>query len=104
MTHIEDLNLLSQTVPADSITSRTFLREGPITAVLFSFAAGQALSEHTTPQTAILHFLNGEADLTVDGETRLAQIGTWVYLSPGTPHSVLARTPVEMLLTLVKEG
>jgi quercetin dioxygenase-like cupin family protein len=102
MPHIEDLNQLIENVPADTITSRTFLREGNITAVLFAFAVGEELSEHTTPQTAILHFLSGEADLTLGGEAHQAQAGTWVHMPPGMPHSVKARTPVRMLLTMIK--
>lgn len=72
-------------------------------AILFGFAAGQELSEHTSSQSAILHILQGEAGLTLGDDSMEAQAGTWVYMPPRLPHSLYAKTPVLMLLLLFKE-
>ncbi len=97
-------NLVEQVpdIPADSIISRTVFSNEQLKAILFAFAAGQELSEHTSAQTAILHFLQGEADLTLGEETMTAQAGTWAHMPPHLPHSIYAKTPVYMLLLLVK--
>ena len=97
-------NLVEQVpdIPADSIISRTVFSNEQLKAILFAFAAGQELSEHTSAQTAILHFLQGEADLTLGEETMTAQAGTWAHMPPHLPHSIYAKTPVFMLLLLVK--
>lgn len=99
--YVEDLSSLAPEVPDDSILSRTFLREGGLKAILFSFAAGQELSEHTSAHPAILHFLSGTADLTLGTEEKTAEPGTWVHMPARLPHSVVAKTPVVMLLLML---
>lgn len=87
-------------IPADSILSRA-IHSGPVAkTILFSFAAGQELSEHTSAKTAILTFIQGEADLTLGSDSMPAQAGTWVQMEPHLPHSIRAKTPVLMLLTM----
>lgn len=97
-------NLLEQipATPPDSIVSRTFYQDEQIKAILFSFAAGQELSEHTASQPAILHILQGEANLTLGDDSMQAQAGTWVHMPPRLPHSLYAKTPVLMLLLLLQ--
>jgi quercetin dioxygenase-like cupin family protein len=97
-------NLLSQNseIPAGSILSQTIYSDAQLKAILFTFAEGQELSEHTSAQTAILHFLQGEAEITLGDETMAAQAGTWVRMAPRLPHSIVAKTPVTMLLLMFK--
>jgi quercetin dioxygenase-like cupin family protein len=85
-------NLLEQIpdIPSNSIVSRTFYQDERMKAILFGFAAGQELSEHTASQSAILHILQGEAGLTLGDNSMEAQAGTWVYMPP---HSSTAFTP-----------
>jgi quercetin dioxygenase-like cupin family protein len=49
----------------------------------------------------VLHFLSGEAKLTLGAETQHAEPGAWVRMRPNLPHSVEAATPVKMLLLLL---
>jgi quercetin dioxygenase-like cupin family protein len=71
--------------------------------VLFGFAAGQELSEHTASTPAIMHFLHGEADVTLGPEKVSAAPGTWIHMTPQLPHSIRALTPVRLLLLLLKD-
>ena len=89
-------------IPADSIVSRTLYTGDDMKAVLFGFAAGQELSEHTASMPATLVFVQGEADLILGEESQTAQAGTWVHMPPNLPHSVKAKTPVVMLLLLIR--
>lgn len=102
--YFPDLASLAPDVPSDSILSRTFHEDERLKAILFSFAAGQELSEHTASQPAILHFLQGEADLTLGTERQEAGPGTWAWMPARLTHSVVARTPVTMLLLLYKQA
>jgi quercetin dioxygenase-like cupin family protein len=52
---------------------------------------------------AVLHFLQGEATVTLGDDRHEAKPGTWVYMPTGLRHSIQARTPVMMLLQLMKE-
>ena len=98
---IDDLQKLVVNTPEDSIISRTIHKADAANVVLFAFAAGQALSEHTAAQDAILHFLAGEATVTLGEDTYEAHAGTWIHMQARLPHSVVAKTPVSMLLILV---
>ena len=101
-TYIADLQQQVPDLPAGSIISRTFHEDDRFKGILFGFAAGQELSEHTASQPAILHFIQGEADLTLDGDSMEARPGTWVHMPARLPHSVFAKSPVLMVLLLFK--
>lgn len=92
---------LAPAAPPDSIVSRTFFSSGGLRGVLFTFAPGQELSEHTAAVPAVLHFLAGEAEVTLGGQVEQAQAGSWAYLPARLAHSVRARTSVQMLLLLL---
>jgi quercetin dioxygenase-like cupin family protein len=100
--YLQDLHLMLGQVPPDSIISRTVYEDAQTKAILFGFAPGQELSEHTASHPAILHFVSGEADLTLGGQAHTAIPGTWAHMDAGLPHSIKARTPVTMLLLLSK--
>ncbi len=98
---IPDLAGLLPAIPPDSIISRTVYREAGLKVILFGFAAGQSLSEHTAARPAVLHFLAGEADVTLGQEVMTAGPGAWVHMPAHLPHSITARTPVQLLLWLL---
>ena len=89
-------------VPPDSILSRTVFTSPALKAVLFEFAPGTELSEHTAARPAILHFLAGEAELTLGEDTSQALPGAWVLMPANLAHSIRAQTPVRMLLYLLE--
>jgi quercetin dioxygenase-like cupin family protein len=99
---VPDLASLAPEVPADAILSRTFHEDERLKVILFAFAPGQELSEHTASEPAILHFLAGEAALTLGDDRRQAGPGTWAYMPARLKHSIRANTRVLMLLLLYK--
>lgn len=103
-TFVNDLAGLVAEIPADSIISRTIYKDAHLNAVLFSFAAGQALSEHSAAQAATIHILSGKATLTLGEDTYEVESGAWVRMPPRLPHSITAITPVVMLLLLLNTG
>lgn len=88
--------------PAESIVSRTIHKDERVKAVLFAFAPGQELSEHTASTAAIIHILQGEARLKLGADELDASSGAWIHMPPRLPHSLYARTPVLMLLLLIQ--
>ena len=99
--YIADLQQQIPEIPTDSIVSRTFYEADRLKAILFGFAPGQELSEHTSARPAILHFLAGEADLTLGEDSMSVQTGSWATMQPHLPHSIVAKTEVIMLLYLL---
>ena len=88
--------------PEKGILSRTLFNDDRLKLVLFGFGQGEELSEHTASMPAVLHFLQGEASLTLDNDTLEGKPGTWVHMPKGMRHSIQAKTPVVMLLMLMK--
>ena len=62
--HISDLTKEVQP-PDKGILSRTLFADDRLKVVLFGFAQGEELSEHTASMPAVLHVLQGEATLTL---------------------------------------
>lgn len=93
-----------QEIPTDSIVSRTIYRDDSLKAILFAFAPGQELSEHTASVPAIIQILEGDCQVTLGGEVYEAQPGFWTRMPARLPHSLLAHTPVKMLLLMLSEG
>jgi quercetin dioxygenase-like cupin family protein len=100
-THILDLAKEAEP-PADGILSRTIYQDDRIKAVIFGFGQGQELSEHTASKPAMLFFVKGEAVVGLGDDMKDAGTGTWVHMPPSLKHSIKAKTPVVMLLVLLK--
>lgn len=97
----ENLEALITEIPPNSIVSRTFYEAERMKAILFGFAPGQELSEHTSAKPAILHFLTGEAELKLGDDLTTVQTGSWAYMQAHLPHSIVAKSQVIMLLYLL---
>ncbi|NWG17921.1 MAG: cupin domain-containing protein [Chloroflexi bacterium] len=91
-------------LPAKGILSQTIYDDNHTRAVLFGFAPGEELSEHTASMPAIMHILQGEARITVGGDTYQAGANAWVHMAANLPHSVHAKTPLIMLLLMLKSA
>jgi quercetin dioxygenase-like cupin family protein len=102
-THFADLAAEVEP-PADGTLSRTLYQDDGLKVVLFGFAAGQELSEHTASTPAIMHFLRGDAEVTLGADCVEAKAGTWVHMTAQLPHSIRATSPSVMLLLLLKES
>lgn len=90
------------TIPESGKQSVVLADNSKIKAILFSFAAGSGLAEHVAPLDATIQIISGEAAITVGAESVDGIPGTWIHMTAKTPHSIAARTPVVMLLTLLK--
>lgn len=88
--------------PLDGTLSRTLYQDDHLKAVLFGFAAGQELSEHTASKPAIMHFLKGHATVTLGPDQTEVGPGAWIHMTANLPHSIRTTTPVVMLLLLLK--
>lgn len=93
-----------QEIPPDSIVSRTLYNDPVVKVILFGFAAGQELSEHTSARRAMLQFLDGRAEVVLGHDRFEAQAGTFVYMPPHLIHSVTAFEDTRMLLIQVDDA
>ncbi len=89
-------------IPTDSIVSKTIFSDDQVKAVLFGFAPGQELSEHTASTAATLYIVSGQAEMKLGNDSFAAQPGTYVHMEPHLPHSIKAETSTVMLLLLLR--
>lgn len=85
-----------------SIVSREILKKENGTVTVFSFDEGQGLSEHTAPFDAMVQILEGEALITISGESHRVESGQMIIMPANKPHSVRAEKPFKMLLTMIR--
>jgi quercetin dioxygenase-like cupin family protein len=88
-------------VPKRGIHSQTLSDYAGVELVLFAMAAGERLSEHTSARAAIIHVLEGDATITVDGHEQAAEAGFWLRMAARTPHAVVAGTDLVFALYLL---
>jgi len=85
-----------------SVVSQTILETETGTVTLFAFAEGQGLSEHTAPFDALVYLLDGEAEVTISGQSLHIREGELVIMPANKPHALKAVTKFKMLLTMLR--
>lgn len=89
-------------VQPGAVVSKVIRRDERLNVTVFGFDAGEGLTEHQASQTALVQVLEGRLTFVADREEYDAGPGFWLHMSPGTPHSVVAKEPTVMLLTLIR--
>ena len=97
---IHGLNFI--TYQEGSIVSREIIKRNTGNVTLFAFDADQGLSEHTSPFDALVHLLEGEAEIVISGKPLRAKAGDWVLMPSQQPHGLRAVTKFKMLLTMIR--
>jgi quercetin dioxygenase-like cupin family protein len=86
----------------DSVVSRTIIKKKTGTVTLFAFDRGQGLSEHTAPFDALVYIIDGEARITVSGESFSVKSGEMVIMPADEPHALQAEERFKMALTMIR--
>lgn len=85
-----------------SVVSKTLIDKKIGTVTLFSFDAGQGLSEHTVPYDAFVQVVDGEAEISIDDKIQTVSAGQMIIMPANHPHSVKAVKPFKMLLVMIR--
>jgi quercetin dioxygenase-like cupin family protein len=86
----------------NGIVSRVLLQTPTTRVVLFGFAPGQELTEHTSTSQAFIQILSGRCDFSLNGSPHPLKAGDALYMPPHLPHAVKATEQFSMLLTLFR--
>ena len=105
MSHVALTDVVSAVdIQTGAIVSRVIFHDDRTEVTVFGFDAGEGLSEHQASRSAIVQVVKGQLEFTADGAQLDAGLGFWLHMQPGTPHSLTAREPTIMLLTLIGSG
>jgi len=85
-----------------SVVSRQITKADAGNVTLFAFDQGQELSEHTAPYDALVHVLEGQAEIRIAGAPSLLQAGDAIVMPANVPHAVRAPARFKMLLTMIR--
>jgi quercetin dioxygenase-like cupin family protein len=86
-----------------SVVSRQITKAEAGNVTLFAFDKDQELSEHTAPFDALVHVLDGEAEIRISGEPFHLKDGDAIIMPADKPHAVKALTRFKMLLTMIRK-
>ena len=86
-----------------SVVSRQITKAEAGNVTLFAFDRDQELSEHTAPFDALVHVLDGEAEISISGVPFHLKSGDAIIMPAGEPHAVRASTRFKMLLTMIRK-
>ena len=87
---------------AGSVVSRTIVKQTTGNVTVFAFDQGQGLSEHTTPFDALVHVLDGRAEITVGGTNYDLRAGEMILMPAAVPHALKANERFKMALTMIR--
>ena len=85
-----------------SVVSRQITKADAGNVTLFAFDQGQELSEHTSPFDALVHLLDGQAEVRISGVPYILGTGDAIIMPADEPHALKALTPFKMLLTMIR--
>ena len=74
-----------------------FIHAEKMTMAFWDVDPGAALPEHSHPHEQIANVLEGEFELTVDGEVKVLEPGQVAVIPSGVPHSGKAITACRLL-------
>ena len=86
----------------DSIVSKTVIEKKTGTVSLFAFDKNQGLSEHTAPFDALVHLIDGEAEIIISGKTVNLKNGEMTIMPANQQHALIAVQRFKMILTMIK--
>lgn len=86
----------------DAVVSRTIIDKKSGTITLFAFDEGQKLSEHIVPFDALVHLVDGEAEIVISGKPLHLKEGEICIMPAHEPHAVRAVKKFKMVLTMIR--
>jgi quercetin dioxygenase-like cupin family protein len=85
-----------------AVVSKTIIKKPTGTVTLFSFDAGEGLSEHSSPHEALVQLIEGSAEITIGGEPVTVKEGESIILPGNIPHALKANERFKMMLTMIR--
>jgi quercetin dioxygenase-like cupin family protein len=86
-----------------SVVSRQITKAEAGNVTLFAFDRDQELSEHTAPFDALVHVLEGEAEVRISGKPFHLTTGDAIIMPADAPHALKALQRFKMLLTMIRK-
>lgn len=87
---------------AGATVSREVISRKTGTVTAFAFDEGQGLSEHAAPFDALVHVIDGEAEITISGRAHRLRAGQMIIMPANEPHALKAVKKFKMMLVMIR--
>ena len=98
---VADLEAMVQ-IAESGIVSKSIVENDHHKIILFCFAPGQELSEHTASVPAVIHVLRGKGTVKLGGTVHETGAGQLYYMPANLKHAVVAEEELVFLLTMFR--
>jgi quercetin dioxygenase-like cupin family protein len=88
----------------NSVVIKTILKKSTGNISLMSVDSGEGLTEKTSPFDTFAQVIDGEAEIVINGETKLLKIGQSIVIPAHAPNLIKPNGRFKMILTIIKSG
>lgn len=88
----------------NAVLSKTIIKKSTGNISIMSFDTGEGLTEKTSPFDTFAQIIDGQAEIVIDGESKLLQTGQGIILPAHLPNMFRANERFKMILTVIKSG
>lgn len=85
----------------NQVVSKTLVQNETLNITLFAFAKNEEISSHESKGDAFVTCLDGEGEITIDGQTYSLKEGQSIVMPANHPHAVFGKEKFKMLLVVV---
>ncbi len=97
------INLTNDLVYQDSsVVSKALLKKPSGNITVFAFDKGELLSPHSAPFDALVHVIDGTAEITIGGDVHNLSAGEVIIMPANITHGVKAIERFKMMLVMLK--
>lgn len=86
-----------------AVVSKQIIKKETGNISLFAFDKGEGLSEHTAPFDAVVHVIDGKADIIIDGKSNILHAGETIIMPANLSHALIAIERFKMVLTMIRK-
>lgn len=86
----------------NAVISKQILKKESGNISLFSFDAGEGLSEHTSPFDAVVNVVEGKAEIIIDKASHILVSGETIIMPANIPHALKAVERFKMVLIMIR--
>jgi quercetin dioxygenase-like cupin family protein len=83
------------------VVSLTLAQNKSMSLTVFAFAQSEGVSTHSAPGDAMVYILDGQAEITIDGQKFTAVQGETIVMPAHVPHGLFAVENFKMLLIVI---
>jgi len=83
------------------VVSKTLAQGKPVSITLFAFDKGEEISSHASSGDAMVHILDGSAEITIGENKYIVNAGETIVMPANINHALLAIEKFKMILTVI---